>query len=128
MGVLDWVMAELVRIHHRTSPSDAQRIIDNLVTREVPVIEEIDGQPVCLKDLGVTDRILVFLYRAGSDAGLAISVLQQQMMHGDRSNLTKAVKKLAERKLLLLHPATKQAHITSLGLKDVENRGLLDRS
>jgi hypothetical protein len=94
----------------------------------VPVIEEIDGQPVCLKDLGVSDRVLVFLYRAGIDAGLTIPVLQQQMMHGDRSNLTKAVKNLGARKLVLLHPVSNRAHITSLGIREVEVRRLLDRA
>ena len=128
IAVLDWVLAELVRIHHSVSADQAQTIIDNLVTREVPVIEEIDGQPVCLSNLAVSDRVLVFLYRAGTEAGLSLAELQQQMMHSDRSNLSKTVKKIAVRKLVLLHPISKRAHITSLGLRDVETRRLLDRT
>lgn len=126
VAVLDWVLAEFVRIHHRVSAAEAQSIIDNLVTREVPIIEEIDGQPVCLADLGVSDRILVFLYRAGTQVGLPMATLQQQMMHPDRSNLAKAVKKLAERKLVLIHPVTKVAHLTGLGVRDVQERRLLN--
>jgi hypothetical protein len=67
VGVLDWALAELVRIYHAVSAGAAQSIIDDLVVREVPVIEEIAGQPVLSKDLGVADRILVFLYRAGRE-------------------------------------------------------------
>ena len=125
VGALDWMMAELVRIFHTVSPSDAHRIITDLVTREVPVVEEIDGQPVCSRDLGVSDLALVFLYRAGRDGGLAITTLQAQMRHGDRSNLTKAVRRLDEKGLVLLHPETKRAHITSKGMRDVETRNLL---
>lgn len=125
VGVLDWVLAEFVRIYHQLSPSQAQAIIDDLVVREVPVIEEIAGQPVLSKSLAVSDRVLVFLYRAGRDTGLALPELQRQMRHPDRSNLTKAVKTLDEKGLVLLHPDTGRAHITSMGMAEVEKRHLL---
>jgi hypothetical protein len=125
VGVLDWVLAEFVRIFHSVSPEAAQAIIDDLVTREVPVIEEIDGQPVLSRDLTVGDTILVFLYRAGRDTGVDIAELQRQMRHGDRSNLTRAVKGLDSKGLALLHPATRKAHITSKGMAHVERHRLL---
>lgn len=125
VGVLDWVLAELVRIYHNVSPSEAQAIINDLIVREVPVIEEIAGQPVLSKPLGVSDRILVFLYRGGRDAGLAIAELQRQMRHPDRSNLSKSVKTLDAKGLVLLHPDSGRAHITSKGMADVEHRHLL---
>ena len=128
VGVLDWIMAELVRICHTVSPNEAHAIITDLVTREVPVIEEINGQPICSTDLGLSDRILVFLYRAGRDQGLDIPELQRQMRHGDRSNLSKAVRKLDEKGLVLLHPTTRNAHITSKGMNDVDGRRLLQPS
>jgi hypothetical protein len=126
IGVLDWIMAELVRIFHTVSPNEAYAIISDLVTREVPVIEEIDGQPICSADLGVSDRILVFLYRAGRDRGLDLPELQRQMRHGNRGNLTTAVKRLDEKGLVLLHPTSKRAHVTSKGMAEVETRRLLN--
>lgn len=125
MSVLDWVLAELVRIYHDFSPEEAQATITDLVVREVPVVEEIAGQPVLSKRLGVSDRILVFLYRAGRDRGLSIPELQRQMRHPDRSNLTKAIRNLDKQGLVLLHPQTRQAHITSAGMADLEARALL---
>lgn len=125
VGVLDWIMAEFVRIYHQVLPAQAQAIIGDLIVREVPVIEEIDGQPVCSKDLSVGDRVLIFLYRAGQASGLAIPELQRQMRHGDRSNLMKAVKTLDAKGLVLLHPDSKRAHLTSHGMKNVETRHLL---
>lgn len=125
VNALDWIMAELVRIYHTVTPDEAHAIITDLVTREVPVIEEIDGQPVCSKDLTVGEQILVFLYRAGRDVGLGISELQRQMRHNNKSNLTTAVKRLDGKGLVLLHPQTKKAHITSKGMADVEARRLV---
>jgi hypothetical protein len=55
-------LLSLERTYHTVSPDEAHAIITDLVTREVAVIEEIDGQPVCSKDLSVGDQILVFLY------------------------------------------------------------------
>lgn len=125
VGTLDWMMAELVRVFHTVSPDEAHAIITDLVTREVPVVEEIDGQPVCSKDLGVGDQILVFLYRAGRDAGLDLKELKRQMRHHDQSNLNKAVRRLDTKSLVLLHPDTNKADITSKGMADVEARKLL---
>lgn len=125
VGVLDWMMAEFVRMYHTVTADEAHAAITDLVTRQVLVIEEIDGQPVCAKDLSVSDRVLVFLYRAGRDSGLEIAELQRQMRHNDRSNLTAAVKRLDGKGQVLLHPQSKRAHITGKGMLDVENRKLL---
>jgi hypothetical protein len=122
---LDWMMAELVRTYHSVTPDEAHAIITDLVTREVPVIEEIDGQPLCSKDLGVADRILVFLYRAGRDKGLEIGALQNQMRHNHKGNLMAAVRRLDNLGLVLLHPKSGKAHITSKGMANVEARRLL---
>lgn len=125
VNTLDWMMAELVRVFHTVSPDEAHAVITDLVKREVPVIEEIDGQPVCSVELGVADQVLVFLYRAGRDVGLDLQELRRQMRHNSQSNLNKAVRRLDEKALVLLHPASNKAHITSSGMRDVENRKLL---
>ena len=125
VAVLDWVLAEFVRIYHNVPASTAQAIIDNLTTREVPVVEEIDGQPVLSKAMGVSDQILVFLYRAGRDCGLEIAELERQMRYPDRSNLRRAAKNLDKKGLVLCHPESGRVHITSSGLADVQQRRLL---
>ncbi len=88
-------------------------------------MRKIDGQPVLSRDLRVGDTILVFLYRAGRDAGLDIPELQRQMRHGNRGNLLRAVNTLDAKGLVLIHPATNQAHITSKGIAYVETNRLL---
>jgi hypothetical protein len=36
VAILDWVLAEFVRLHHHVSADEAQRLIDELVTRRAP--------------------------------------------------------------------------------------------
>jgi hypothetical protein len=63
---MDWVMAELVRQFHGVLANEAQAIIQNLVSKDVPAVQEIDGQPVILADLKAADQALLMLYRAGA--------------------------------------------------------------
>jgi hypothetical protein len=53
---MDWVVAELVRIHHGVTADQAQAIIEDLVTREVPAVQEIDGQPATWLTLSRASR------------------------------------------------------------------------
>lgn len=69
VNAMDWVMAELVRLHHDVSANQAHAIIGDLVTREVPAIQEISGQPVVLRELQPRDQALLLLYREGTDRG-----------------------------------------------------------
>jgi len=43
VGILDWVMAELVRMHHNVDSARAHAMVIDLVTRRAPVIQEFDG-------------------------------------------------------------------------------------
>jgi hypothetical protein len=40
---LDWILAEFIRLYHNVSADEAQKIIEGLVARKVPVIEDFDG-------------------------------------------------------------------------------------
>lgn len=121
---LDWVMAELVRLYHSVSANDAQAIIDELVEKEVPAVQEIDGHPVILKDLQARDRALLLLYRAGSHAGLSLDELAHQLREGRKDNLRIRLRRLDELRVVFEHPSTGRFHITSAGIKHVQDEGL----
>ncbi len=126
IGVMDWVMAELVRIHRAVAPEEAQAIIDGLVQREVPVIEEIAGHPVLNKDLDRGGHTLVLLYRAGQRVGLNYATLMAQMRVDHKGNLKKTLDRLGARHLVHTDHAAECAYITTPGIKYVEGEGLLD--
>jgi len=126
VAVMDWITAELVRIHRAVPPDEAQAIIDGLVQREVPIIEEIAGHPVLNKDLERGDHILILLYRVGQHVGLGYATLMKQMRVGHKGNLKKTLDRLEAKHLVHVDHASERAHITSPGLRHVEIERLLD--
>ena len=64
MACASWLLAEIVRLESGVLPAEAQQMVDSLVERRVPIIEEIDGEPVVLNTkLNATNRVLVLLYK-----------------------------------------------------------------
>jgi hypothetical protein len=120
---MDWVMAELVRLYHGVEANEAQTIIENLVSKEVPAVQEINGQPVILADLKPQDQVLLMLYRAGAN-GAVLDDLATQLRASRKDHLSTRLGKLDDRKLVLLHPSGRY-YITGLGIRYVEERRLL---
>jgi hypothetical protein len=56
IGVLDWVLAEFIRMYHNISANDAAAIVDQIVTKLAPIIQDFDG---FLKVLILAQRIEV---------------------------------------------------------------------
>lgn len=123
IGNMDWVVAEFVRLYHGVSADQAQRIIEDLVTREVPAIQEIDGQPVILADLQPRDQAILMLYRAGAH-GATLEEMTSRLRAPRKSDLKKRLLKLDQDKLVLLHPATGRFFITANGNRYVEEKKL----
>ncbi|HEV2889142.1 MAG TPA: hypothetical protein VGX28_02095 [Frankiaceae bacterium] len=123
VGCMDWALAELVRLYHSVSPNSAQQIIEDLISKEVPAVQEIGGQPVILRDLGARDQALLMLYRAGA-SGATLDELAGWLRASRKDHLKTRLLALDQRKLVLHHPTTGRFYLTSLGMKDVESRNL----
>lgn len=123
IGCMDWVVAELVRLHHGVTADDAQAIIEDLVTKEVPAVQEINGQPVILADLPAREQALLLLYRAGA-GGLPLDELADALRATRRDHLRNRLKKLDEQKLVLHHPGDGRYYLTSRGVRYVEKKQL----
>lgn len=64
VSACDWIIAELIRLYHIDDLNETQRIIDSIVERKVPIIEEFgDDLKVLVPNLSVTDKILLILYK-----------------------------------------------------------------
>jgi ribosomal protein L19E len=120
---MDWVMAELVRLHHAVTADEAQAIIEDLVTKEIPAVQEIDGHPVILTPLQAQDRAMLMLYRAGA-AGATVDELAAWLREGRKDHLRTRLRRLDREQLVLEHPQTGKFHITFNGERYVEERGL----
>jgi hypothetical protein len=123
VGNMDWVLAELVRLYHGVDAEEAQKIIENLVIKEVPAIQEIDGQPVILSDLQPREQALLMLYRAGAH-GASLDEIAGWLRVGRKDHLQDRLQKLDKDRHVLEHPASGRFHITDRGSRYVEEKGL----
>jgi hypothetical protein len=122
VGNMDWTLSELVRLYHGVDANRAQEIIENLISKEVPAVEEIDGQPVILKDLQPKNQVLLMLYRAGSQ-GSTLDELAGWLRVARKDHLSARLKKLDADTLILNHPTSGRCHITRKGIALVEEKG-----
>jgi hypothetical protein len=119
---MDWVMAELVRLYHGVGANEAQAIIENLVKKEVPAVQEIDGQPVILADLQAREQALVLLYTAGRE-GATLDELATWLRTKRKDHLKDRLEKLDKARLVLMHPKNARVYLTDAGIREVEAKG-----
>lgn len=58
----DWILAEIIRIHHQCSLEEAQKIIDTIVERKLPLVYEIANKKRILNPrLKFSEKTLIIL-------------------------------------------------------------------
>lgn len=120
---MEWVLAELVRLHHNVSAQEAHAIIVDLVSKDVPLIQEFDGFPRVLKQLKASDHFLVLLYWRGVE-GATYDELHAWARAPMRANMKRTLKALDDKNLI--HLKGDRYVLTHLGEDDVEKRKLLE--
>ena len=123
ISVLDWVLAEFVRLYHGVSAGEAQKIVDGLVTRKVPAIEDFNGFLKVLRPkLKVSEYILLVLYERAK-AGASYVELESWVKPSMRPNLRRTLDRLVHN-YAFLHTTGGIYFITELGAAEVEKRNL----
>lgn len=120
---MEWVLAELVRLFHNVSSTQAHGIIADLVSKDVPLIQVFDGYPRVLKQLKASDHILVLLYWRGAE-GATYEQLRAWARPAMRANLRRTLGSLDSQDLL--HLRGDRYLLTHVGEGDVEKRRLLE--
>lgn len=125
ISVLDWVLAEFVRLYHSVSADDAQRIVQNLVGRRAPAVQDFNGfLKVLNPDLPASDHCLLLLYQRGS-YGATLDELTTWARPPMRTNLKKTLYRLINDKAFI-HSTADRFLITDTGIKEVERRRLYE--
>lgn len=122
VSTMGWILAELVRIHHKVPPNEAQGVIDGLVTRDVPMIQVFKGRPRLLQTVGASDHVLILLYWAAPDE-VSKTTLVEWVPASMRRNLTRTLNGLHSKHLV--HFDGDSIQITLLGHRNVEQRRLI---
>lgn len=123
VNLISWTLAELVRLYHSVTADEAQMIIDQLVAREVPAIQEVRGFPRVLRNLRAGEHCLVLLYRAGSD-GVDFSDLRSWVRPKMQRNLRRTLSDLVDQDLV--HRDDETYLILRPGERYVEERKLIE--
>jgi len=123
VSILDWVLAEFVRLYYGCTPCEAQNVISALVTRRVPAIQDFDGFLKILKPkLRVCGYILLLLYERGG-SGALYAEIEEWVKPSMRRNLQRTLHRLIH-EAAFVHFDGNRHFITRLGMIEVENRQL----
>jgi hypothetical protein len=120
---LDWILAEFLRLYHKVPAAEAQRIVDGLVTRAAPAVQDFDGfLKVLNPKLKVSEYILLLLYERGS-TGALYPELETWVRPAMRVNLRRTLTRLVH-DTAFVHNNGNRFFITNSGMKEVEKRNL----
>lgn len=123
VSILDWVLAEFVRLYHTVPPNEAQAIVESLVTRRVPVVQDFAGFLKILNtDLVAGDHLLVLLYQRGKD-GAKYPELEAWSKPKMKPNLKATLNRLVYDRAFVHFDGGKY-FITESGMREVELRKL----
>ncbi len=124
VSVLDWVLAEFVRLFHGVTPDDAQRIVNALVSRATPIVQDFDGfLKVLDSGLKAGDHCIVLLYQRGAH-GATIEELKKWARPTMLANLSKTLHRLVNQ-VLYAHFDGVTYFITYAGERYVEENRLV---
>jgi hypothetical protein len=126
IGTLDWVLAEFLRLWHAPtiSADEAQQIVESLVTRRAPVIEDFDGfLKVLNPNLSHGQHLLVLLYHCGAK-GATPTQLREWATPTMRKNMNRLYARL-EHELNYIHCAGDRVRITKRGIQCVDESRIM---
>ena len=122
---IDWILAEFFRLHHGSTPEQAQAAIEMIVVRKAPVIQEFGGELKTLRpNFSLPDRILVLLYHKREE-GASSADISRWVKPGQRRQVPSALSRL-EHQFDFVHRSDGRYMITRTGEMEVERRMLLD--
>ena len=117
-----WIVAELIRILHNTSTTEATAVVDALVERVVPSIWSIGTtRRVMSPGISMKDQTLLFLY--GSSGWVAEADLVSWVEHSNIYVYRRDVLvRMHKDRLIEYEDDSRRAHITPLGIAYVETK------
>ena len=123
VSVIDWVLAELVRIYHGVSANEAHDIIVALVTRQIPSVQDFDGfLKVLNTNLKASEYVLLILYERGNE-GTTFEEVESWVHPSMRPNLKRTMRRLNDDQAYI-HLSKGRYVITKTGMAEVESKKL----
>jgi hypothetical protein len=123
-SILDWILAEFVRLARGLSPDEAFSLVKSIMVRRIPAVEDVDGVLKTLRpSLGPGDRVLLILYHR-ADLGADEAEISGWLKPSQRGNLKRTLRQLEHDKDLIV-AVNGRFRITRRGVLEIESRGLV---
>lgn len=121
-SLASWLMAELVRIFHKTSMKEAEDTVDALVERKTPLIWEVEGiKRVLDHKMSAKDQVKLFLHH--STGWVSVGDLVKWIEYSNPAVFrSKVLVPLHEERLIEYDADKQRARISPKGAKEVETR------
>lgn len=119
IAICEWVLIELIRLYSTSSLEEAQRIVNTIVERKAPLIQDFRGNLKILNPkMSVPNKILLLLYYRGED-GATIEELNTWIKVKSQGYIQTAISRI-ERGKVYLHRENDRCFITRSGILFVE--------
>ena len=118
----DWILCELVRIHHGMSLEEAQDLVDSISVRQLPTIWEVSGKKRVLKNgLSTPDQVLLILY-SSKETAVLVEDLCDWIEYSNRSVFkSRILKTLHKKRMIEYDKETDAVHLSPTGARRVED-------
>ncbi len=119
LAMCNWVMCELVRVYHRLSTTDAQKVVDSLAEMHIPVIWS-DGnvKRVLQPKLKLHQQLLLLI--ATSVPDVAIRDLIEWTEYHNKGYFMNLLREMHRNRLIEYTESTGRTQILPPGTKEVE--------
>jgi hypothetical protein len=119
LNTTTWVMAELIRVYHQLSVTDAQQIVDALIERKTPLVWDSGNiKRILVPNLKFHQQILILL--AVTKGGVQFAVLQNWLEQSNTNYLKKVLKSLHKKRFVEWNQADNTILILPPGLNAIE--------
>ncbi|WP_456397555.1 hypothetical protein [Desulfurobacterium sp.] len=120
VSACDWIMAELIRLYHTNEEKEIQKIINSIVDRNVPILEEFGGDLKILDpSFSVPDKILIILYKK-HPYPVSTDDLKRWIKTKSPTHINTALRRLDDNGLV--YRKNKENIITKQGIAYVEDK------
>lgn len=119
LGMVNWVMAELVRVYHQLPIPDAQEIVDQLAVRKIPVVWELGKiKRVLNPKISMRDQMMLLI--GACPASCSCEELFNWTDNPNRGYLKKTLRELHKRRFVEISADETTVQILPPGSSHVE--------
>jgi len=119
----DWIICELIRVHHNLSLEEAQDLVDGLAVRQLPDIWEVAGKKRVLRDgLSAREKTLLLLYSSKDQTVLCEDIIAWVEYSNPAAFRYNILRKLHKERFLEWDRETESVVLSPKGSKYVEDK------